>query len=169
VLERLLLARYSSQASTLFVANYGLGGERTPNARDRFIAGLNFVRPEVVILLEGANDIPAGENGAASTAAANVRAMADEAQRRGIRVFIGTPVPGKPGFRQINTFLLVDYVSRMRTVAAQSGATLIDFYALMLPEADRLIGIDGLHPNEAGYAKMADIVFQAIQSAFEVR
>jgi lysophospholipase L1-like esterase len=95
--------------------------------------------------------------------------MADEAARRGIRVFIGTPVPGKPGFRQINTFLLLDYASRMRVVAAQSGATLIDFYNLMLPEADRLIGVDGLHPNEAGYAKMAEIVFQAIQSAFEVR
>jgi lysophospholipase L1-like esterase len=39
----------------------------------------------------------------------------------------------------------------------------------MLPEADRLIGVDGLHPNELGYTKMADIVFQAIQSAFEVR
>jgi lysophospholipase L1-like esterase len=39
----------------------------------------------------------------------------------------------------------------------------------MLPEADRLIGVDGLHPNELGYIRMADIVFQAIQSAFEVR
>ena len=169
VLERTLKGRYFSQASDISVANYGLGGERTDNARARFIAGLNIVRPEVVIILEGANDIPAGEDGAASTAAANIRAMADEASRRGIRVFIGTPVPGKPGSKQINTFLLNDYVGRMRVVAAQSGATLIDFYALMLPEADRLIGVDGLHPNEAGYTKMADIVFQAIQSAFEVR
>jgi len=169
VLQRTLQGRYASQASQISVANFGLGGERTVNARDRFIAGLNTVRPEVVIILEGANDIPGGENGAASTAASEVRAMADEAARRGLRVFIGTPVPGKPGSRQISTFLLLDYASRMRTVAAQSGATLIDFYNLMLPEVDRLIGIDGLHPNEAGYTKMADIVFQAIQSAFEVR
>lgn len=169
VLQRTLQGRYASQSSQISVANLGLGGEKTATARDRFIAGLNTVRPDVVIILEGANDIPAGENGAASTAASEVRAMTDEALRRGIRVFIGTPVPGKPGFRQINTFLLVDYAGRMRDAAARSGATLIDFYNLMLPEADRLIGIDGLHPNEAGYTKMADIVFQAIQAAFEVR
>lgn len=169
VLQRTLQGRYASQASQISVANYGLGGERTVTARDRFIAGLNTVRPEVVIILEGANDIPGGADGAASSAASEVRAMADEAGRRGMRVFIGTPVPGKPGSKQISTFLLLDYASRMRNVAAQSGATLIDFYNLMLPEADRLIGIDGLHPNEAGYTKMADIVFQAIQSAFEVR
>jgi len=169
VLQRTLQGRYATQAEQISVANYGLGGEKTITARDRFIAGINVVRPEVVIIIEGANDIPAGENGAASSAASEVRAMADEAGRRGIRVFIGTPVPGKPGSKQINPFLLADYASRMRAVAAQSGATLIDFYVLMLPEADRLIGIDGLHPNEAGYTKMADIVFQAIQSAFEVR
>ena len=169
VLQRTLQGRYSSQANDISVGNFGVGGEKAVVARDRFIAGLNSFRPDAVIIIDGANDIPAGENGAASTAASEVRAMVDEAQRRGIRVFVGTPVPGKPGFRQINTFLLVDYAGRMRDVAARSGATLIDFYNLMLPEADRLIGIDGLHPNEAGYTKMADIAFQAIQSAFEVR
>src|SRR5689334_618628 len=67
VLQRTLQGRYASQASQISVANLGLGGEKTATARDRFIAGLNSVRPEVVIILEGANDIPAGENGAAST------------------------------------------------------------------------------------------------------
>ena len=169
VLQRTLQGRYASQASLITVANYGMGGEKASVARERFIVGLNAVHPDVVIIIDGANDIPAGENGAASTAASEVRAMADEAHRRGIYVFIGTPVPGKPGSRQINTFLLLDYVGRMRAVAAQSGSTLIDFYALMLPEADRLIGIDGLHPNELGYTRMADIAFQAIQGLFEVR
>ena len=169
VLQRTLQGRYASQAGQITVGNFGVGGEKAAVARDRFIAGLNSFRPDVVIILDGANDIPAGENGAASTAASEVRAMADEALRRGIRVFIGTPTPGKPGSRQTNTFLLLDYAGRMRDVAARTGATLIDFYNLMLPEVDRLIGVDGLHPNEAGYTKMADIVFQAIQSAFEVR
>lgn len=169
VLQRTLQGRYSSQAADIVVANYGLGGEKTVTARDRFIAGLNTVRPEVVIIIEGANDIPAGEDGAASSAANEVRIMTDLAQRRGISVFVGTPVPGKPGSKQINPFLLEDYAGRMRVVAAQQGATLIDFYALMKPEADRLIGIDGLHPNELGYTRMADIVFQAIQARFEVR
>jgi lysophospholipase L1-like esterase len=169
VLQRTLQGRYASQAGDIIVANYGLGGEKVINARDRFIAGLNTVRPDVVIIIDGANDIPAGENGAASSAANEVRIMADLAARRGISVFIGTPPPGKPGSRQINTFLLEDYAGRMRQVAAQQGATLIDFYVLMKPEVDRYIGVDGLHPNELGYTKMADIVFQAIQASLEIR
>jgi len=169
VLQRTLQGRYTSQASQISVANYGLGGEKAINARNRYLAGLSAVQPEVVILLDGFNDIPGGADGAASSAANEVRIMAAEARLRGMRVFIGTPTPGHPGSRQIDPFLLLDYVGRMRTVAAQEGATLIDFYTLMLPDASRLIGIDGLHPNELGYAKMADILFQAIQSAFEVR
>jgi lysophospholipase L1-like esterase len=169
VLQRMLQSRYSSQSSQISVANFGLGGEKAIVARDRFINGLISVRPEVVILLDGFNDIPGGADGAASSAAREVQIMAAEARLRGMRVFIGTPTPGHPGSRQIDPFLLLDYAGRMRAVAASEGATLIDFYNLMLPDASRLIGVDGLHPNELGYTKMADIVFQAIQAAFEVR
>ncbi len=65
--------------------------------------------------------------------------------------------------------LLVDYANRMRRVAEQEGVTLVDLYTLMLPDAQRYIGVDGLHPNEAGYARIADLFFQAIQTALEVR
>ena len=168
-LQRTLQGRYASQAPQISVANFGLGGEKAVNARNRFLAGIISVQPEVVILLDGFNDIPGGADGAASSAANEVGIMAAEARLRGMRVFIGTPTPGKPGSRQIDPFLLVDYAGRMRNLAARENATLIDFYTLMLPGAAQYIGVDGLHPNEAGYAKMADIVFQAIQSAFEVR
>ena len=169
VLQRTLQGRYSSQANEISVANYGLGGEKAVNARDRFIAGLNTIRPEVVLMLDGFNDIPGGADGAASSAASEVRIMVGEARRRGMTVFLGTPTPGKPGNKQIDPFLLVDYGNRMRVVAAQEGAILVDLYAQMLPNASAYIGVDGLHPNELGYTKMADIFFQAIQAAFEVR
>jgi lysophospholipase L1-like esterase len=57
----------------------------------------------------------------------------------------------------------------MRDVAAREGAVLVDVYTALLPEVTRYIGVDGLHPNEQGYAKIADVFFQAIQAAFEVR
>ena len=44
-----------------------------------------------------------------------------------------------------------------------------DDYTLMLPDVQRYIGVDGLHPNEQGYARIADLFFQAIQGALEVR
>jgi len=57
----------------------------------------------------------------------------------------------------------------MRRIAEVQNVTLVDLYNLMLPDAHRYIGVDGLHPNEAGYARMADLFFQSIQGALEVR
>jgi lysophospholipase L1-like esterase len=170
VLARTLMGRYSAQAASISVANYGVAGEKAINARNRLITALNVVRPDVVLLLHGHNDIARGENGAASGAASEIRMMALEARSRGARVFIGTPVPNRPGAsKSIPTEYLVDYAQRMRVAAAQEGAVLVDLYAAMLPDATRYIGIDGLHPNELGYARIADLFFQAIQNTFEVR
>jgi lysophospholipase L1-like esterase len=130
---------------------------------------LNATRPDVLLLMEGANDIPLGEDGAASSAANEIRIWVAEAKARGIRVFLATPTPGRPGNRQIQPILLVDYANRMRRVAEQESVTLVDIYSLMLPDVQRYIGVDGLHPNELGYARIADLFFQAIQSALEVR
>lgn len=170
VLERTLRGRYSAQASVISVANYGLPGEKVVDARPRFISALNAVRPEVVLLMGGYNDIPSGADGAASGAANEMRLMAAEARSRGMRVFIATLTPSVPGrFRAISQFLLLDYVQRIRAVAAAEDAVLVDLYQQMLPDAERYIGVDGLHPNEAGYTRMADLFFQAIQNTFEVR
>lgn len=169
VLQRTLQGRYASQASLISVANHGVGGEKAIDARNRYFQVLNTVRPEAVLLLQGFNDIPAGADGAASSAANEMRIMAAEARNRGMRVFVATPTPGIPGNRQIAPVLLVDYANRMRDVAAREGAVLVELYTTMLPDAQRYIGVDGLHPNEVGYAKMADLFFQAIQNNLEVR
>jgi lysophospholipase L1-like esterase len=170
VLQRLLRTRYQFQADQIVVNNAGVGGEKAIDARNRFFAVLNSTRPEVVLILSGHNDIPRGDDGAASGAANEVRIMAAGARSAGARVFIGTPVPGRPGGnRTIDPFLLEDYAGRMRHVAAQEGAVLVDLYALMRNDVFRYIGVDGLHPNEAGYARIAELFFEAIGRELEVR
>jgi len=170
LLAKTLQGRYASQADAITVANYGLGGERVINARNRYLSALSTVRPEVVLILEGLNDIPAGENGAASSAAAEIRVWVAEARLRGMSVFVATPTPGRPGGnRTVNPVLLVDWANRIRDIAARDGAGLVELYNTMLPDVQRYIGVDGLHPNEQGYAKIADLFFQAIQGSFEVR
>ena len=170
VLLNTLRGRYASQASAIEVFNYGFGGEKVINSRNRFFSALNATRPDVLLLMEGANDIPAGEDGAASSAANEIRIWVAEAKARGIRVFLATPTPGRPGGnRTIQPVLLVDYANRMRRVAEQEAVTLVDVYTLMLPDVQRYIGVDGLHPNELGYGRLADLFFQAIQAALEVR
>lgn len=170
VLQRLLRGRYQFQADQIIVANHGVGGEKAIDARNRFFSALNSMRPDAVLILSGHNDIPGGADGAASAAATEVRIMAQAAKTQGARVFIGTPVPGRPGGnRTINPLLLLDYANRMRFIASQEGAVLVDLYAMMLPDVVRYIGVDGLHPNEAGYTRMAELFYEAIQRELEVR
>ena len=47
--------------------------------------------------------------------------------------------------------------------------TLVDVYSAMLPDVQRYIGVDGLHPNELGYARIADIFLLSLQANLEVR
>jgi lysophospholipase L1-like esterase len=169
-LQRTLQGRYASQADQIVVANFGSGGEKAINARNRFFAALSSARPEVVLLWHGHNDIPGGLDGAASGAASEMRIMASEARNRGMRVFIATLLPPRPnGNRTIDQLFIDDYNNRMRALAASEGAVLVDIYTALRPEVTRWIGVDGLHPTEAGYTKIADVFFQAIQANFEVR
>ena len=169
VLGKQLVARYLSQEDNIAVANYGLGGEKAVNARDRFIAALGTARPDVVLLMEGSNDIALGEDGAASGAAREISIMVGEARRRGLPVFLATIPPGRPGGgKTIPTIYLTDYNNRMRAAASSTGATLVDINAALATDVNRYIGVDGLHPNEAGYAKIAETFYNAIRSQFEL-
>ena len=169
VLGKQLVARYLSQEDNIAVANYGLGGEKAVNARDRFIAALGTARPDVVLLMEGSNDIALGEDGAASGAAREIGIMVGEARRRGLPVFLATIPPGRPGGgKTIPTIYLTDYNNRMRAAASSTGATLVDINAALATDVNRYIGVDGLHPNELGYAKIAETFYNAIRSQFEL-
>ena len=118
----------------------------------------------------GHNDIPGGQDGAASGAANELRVMASEARLRGMRVFLATLSPPRPsGNKAIGQIYIDDFNNRIRAVAASEGAVLVDIYGALLPDVTRWIGVDGLHPNEAGYSKIAEVFFQAIQANFEVR
>ena len=168
ILANLLKARYRDQASQLVVENQGKSGERARDAVPRFQQVFGATRPEVLLLMEGYNDIGAGENGAASGAAAALSAMASEARGRGSRVFIATLAPSRPSRGSIPTPLLDDFNRRVRAVAAGEGAVLVDIYGALLSDVNAYIGVDGLHPTEAGYRKIAETFFEAIRTTLEV-
>jgi lysophospholipase L1-like esterase len=99
VLADLLRSSYPQQAGAIEVFNEGRGAEAVTNALPRFRDAFDARRPEVVLLMEGYNDICCGGRSAGENAAAAVAAIADEARHRGARVFIANLAPSKPGFR----------------------------------------------------------------------
>jgi len=166
-LKALMTARYTAQ--TITVLNGGHAGEYTSQGRDRLGGVLSEARPEVMILMEGANDLNA-MNGAGLTdigpVVNDMEDMVSDASGRGIQVIVATLPPQRAGGRNAGAGpLLAKYNGELKTMASRKGAMLVDLNALF-PVS--LIGQDGLHPTEGGYQKFAEIFFDAIKGRWEV-
>ena len=170
VLASLLTARYTSQSHAIVVINQGFGAEKAEFALPRFLAALDANRPEVVLLMEGYNDVCCG-NGEVGLRVmeTGITAMAAEAKGRGARVFIGNLAPATFGDRFINELQKDAANARLRDIAASQGAYLVDIFDTLLPDLAANIGIDGMHPTELGYRRMAEAFFAAIQADLEIR
>ena len=168
VLADLLRSAYPKQAAQIEIFNEGKPAEPVMAAMPRFVDALEAHKPDVVLLMDGYNDICCGgaENG--KNAAAALAAMAAEARRRGARVFLANLAPSKPGFRAGDATALAAFNDSLPTYAAGGPDVLVDVFQQLQAEIDRNIGIDGLHPTEIGYRRIAQAFFFAIRSSLEV-
>ena len=169
VLRQLLSARYTDQTITVF--NRGLPGEQASRALSRFIGTFVADAPDVVVLMEGYNDVKQTTNDVVgiANAIAGMSELAVDARRRGARVFICTLAPGKPGRLEIQRSAL-DYINdQLRQIARREGAVLVDVFNALLPDANANVSIDGLHLTPLGYRRVAETVFAAIRADFEIR
>jgi lysophospholipase L1-like esterase len=169
-LSTLLLARYSTQATSISVTNAGRSGEWAEEGARRLPGVITNVRPDVLLLLEGVNELASLGAPGVSRASAALDTMAKEGRNRGARVFLATLPPSRAsGPRAIPNANIVALNDRIRTTVAGEGAVLVDLYAALSSDVTRYIGIDGLHPTEAGYLRMAEVFFEAIRATLEVR
>jgi lysophospholipase L1-like esterase len=172
-LAELLASRYSAQS--MVVVNAGKGGEMAVDGADRLPGVLTMQATEVLLLLEGINDIhKPGRSQAASIGplVQALRSMIGVARNRGARVFVGTLLPEDGcGCRAFDLVDGRDDVvaanAQIRVMAASEGAVLVDLYPGFVGQTRALLSFDGLHPNEAGYAKMAEMFFEAIRQQLE--
>lgn len=166
VLENQLRQRYVTQS--LAVVNAGRTGETAASAFPRFQSEMAINRPEVVLLLTGYNDVES--RASVDAASRSIERMAKEARGLGARVFLATLTPIVPGRARSQPDALVQQLnSAIRSIAAGEGAVVVDLYRAALPNLDAWIGVDGLHPTEAGYARMAEQFFTAIRADLETR
>jgi lysophospholipase L1-like esterase len=160
-------ARYSAQASAVTIANAGKPGEYSFQAAPRFADTIAEVKPEVVLLLHGVNDLPFQNS---DLPASSLRDMTIQAKRAGSMVFLATLMPFKSGGRNSPNAALVDELNgKIKAMAAAEGVVLVNLFDTLLPEANTVIGVDGLHPTEVGYKRMADVFFASIQANLEVK
>ena len=169
-LQDALRRRYITQSGLVTVSNAGLSGEWAQDGARRLPNVLANARPEVLILLEGINDIGSQLDLGVTRALNAVNSMAQEARNRRIRVILATLPPSRAGgTHTVATRLITDYNARLQSIATGEGAILVDLYAGMATDTSRYIGVDGLHPTEAGYERMAELIFLRITQEFEVK
>jgi lysophospholipase L1-like esterase len=145
------------------VLNRGVNGERTDQIAARFDRDVVASKPAVVIILAGVNDVYQGRSVAYVTG--QLRAMYDRAAAAGIPVVAGSIVPYNTAtdeqndkMREINAWIAAEAVRDPHIEFADTRAA-----AAAPGQPDKLSGSpDGLHPDVAGYRKMADALEPAI-------
>jgi lysophospholipase L1-like esterase len=150
----------------------GIGGQTTPQMLVRFRQDVIALKPAVVVILAGTNDI-AGNTGPSTLEMIedNLMSMTELAQANGIRVVLSSvlPVydyPWRPGLEPAPKIVALN--AWMKAYAARVGAVYLDYHTAMADERGGLrreLGDDGVHPNEAGYRVMAPLAEQAIAEA----
>ncbi|UPG93273.1 SGNH/GDSL hydrolase family protein [Luteibacter aegosomatissinici] len=154
--------------------NRGISGQTTPQMLVRFRADVIALKPAVVVILAGTNDI-AGNTGPSSVQMIedNLMSMAELARAHGIRVVIANLLPisnyhdatsstRRPpaDIKTLNAWIR-DYTTR-------EHLGYIDYFDAMLDKTGQLradLSDDGLHPNAKGYKVMAPLAQKAIDAA----
>jgi lysophospholipase L1-like esterase len=166
LLQSQLRGAYASQAALISMVNSGEPSERILDGAQRFPGVFDANRPEVVLLMEGANGLP---QVGPDISAGVMRTMVQKAKEGGSRVFVGSMIPQVAGRPRATTPVseLLAYNNTLRIMSTQENVAYVDLYNAMIPDAATLLGLDGLHPTEAGYRKIADVFFAAIKAALE--
>ncbi|MDE3156064.1 MAG: hypothetical protein KGN76_13225 [Acidobacteriota bacterium] len=169
-LQNLLQTEHSDQR--IHVYNEGVQGEATGTGSQewgitRLPGVLDADNPQVLLLLEGVNDLDGLGSAGIQPTIQNLQTMIQDAQARGITVLLGTLLAQRPGgYRAISINLVQPFNQQLEVMAASMGVTVVDFYTPFSQDLS-LLGPDGLHPNADGYTKMAQIWQNAIDTAFE--
>ena len=153
--------------------NRGIAGQTTPQMLVRFRQDVISLKPNVVVIHGGNNDL-AGVAGPATDEmiADNVMSMTELARAHGIRVVIASvnPVcdcfPDQPRRRRMQPRIR-EANDALKAYAARSGSVYLDYFSALADGDDlkKEFTRDGLLPNEAGYRVMARLARQAIAEA----
>ncbi len=143
----------------------GISGQTTPQMLLRTMADVVALRPRVMHLMAGTNDI-AGNTGpmTAEQTQANLTAMVQLARANGIRVLLATVPPAagfpwRPGLATVGPIRMMN--GWIRNHARTLGATLVDYDPVLDDGNGAMkpgLASDGVHPTGAGYDAMATVL-----------
>jgi acyl-CoA thioesterase-1 len=165
-------AATGKELAGLRIVNRGVPGGDTAHMLSRFHREVIRLRPNAVVIQGGINDFARMP---LSSTEQNLQAMAEMAERNGIRVVLATLTPtGKhesvavasapdPGHEKIRA--LNDWI---KDFAAKKRFVLLDYHSALADDRGFYVEgctADGIHPTAQGYARMAPLLRNALQAA----
>ena len=156
--------------------NRGIGGQTTPQMLVRYRADVLDLKPAVVVILAGTNDI-AGNTGVETLDQIedDYATMAELARVHGVRVVFSSVMP----INAYNPTALKFFLQRspqkvlalnewLKKYCADNGLIYLDYFSALVDGNGSLrkeLTQDGLHPNAGGFAVMAPLAQAAITKA----
>lgn len=155
----------------------GISGQVTHQMLLRFRADVIALKPKLVVILAGTNDI-AQNSGPVSLeeVADNIKSMAEMALKNNIKVIICSVLPAKdypwkPGMNPLNKIPKLN--SMIKEYAIANDLSYVDFFEVMdngkggMKVPEHTTENDLVHPNKAGYLVMEALIKNVIESTFK--
>lgn len=152
----------------------GISGQTTPQMLVRFRPDVVNLKPKVVVILAGTNDI-AGNTGSSTLEMIedNIKSMVEIANANNIKVILCSVLPAfdypwKPGLNPAQKIL--DLNKWINEYARMNNILYVDYFTPMADEHNGLkkeYSEDGVHPNLAGYNVMQPLVAKAIKETLQ--
>ncbi len=162
--------------------NRGIGGQTTPQMLIRFRPDVIALKPKVVVILAGTNDL-AGNTGPSTLEAieANLASMAELARANGIRVVFASLLPVSDYEKNRDGNPIIQTTRRppaqiialnewMKAYAAKNDIVYLDYFSAMVDDKGFLkdeLSKDGLHADDKGYAVMGPLAEKAIAASLK--
>ena len=149
--------------------NRGISGQTTPQMLIRFRADVIALKPTIVVVLAGANDI-AGNTGPSTLEmiANNIFSMAELAKVHQIKVILCSVLPAYDFPWKRGSFpseKIVKLNTIIQEYADANEILYLDYYSALVDEQKGLKSAyadDGVHPNKNGYEVMNPLVEAAL-------
>jgi lysophospholipase L1-like esterase len=152
----------------------GISGQTTPQMLIRFKPDVVNLKPAVVIINAGVNDI-AGNTGPSTLEMIedNISSMAEIAHANGIKVIIASVLPAfefpwNPGKKPAEKIVALN--EWLKNYASKNKFIYLDYFSALADDRNGLplkYSADGVHPNADGYKIMGPLAEKAISLALQ--
>ncbi len=152
----------------------GISGQTTAQMLIRFRPDVIDLKPEVVVILAGTNDIAANRGPQTlEQIAGNIISMAELAKSNGINVVLSSALPAssyswRPAIHPADK--IIELNKMIKAYADDNNMVYLDYYSAMVDDNKGLkkeYGRDSVHPNVEGYKIMEEMVEKAIKKALK--